>query len=156
VFESSLNRVAREVPSIRDRVTLMSGHAQQVMAASDAVLLASGTATLEATLVKRPMVVAYRLGWLTSFLLKHLKLFKAPFFSQPNLLAGRELVPEYFNAEVRADVLGPAVLEQLGRADREQLVQTFTSIHETLRRDASARAADAIVELLVKKRLAGG
>ena len=68
------------------------------MAASDAVLLASGTATLEATLVKRPMVVAYRFGALTSFLLKHLKLFKAPFFAQPNLLAGRQIVPEYFNA----------------------------------------------------------
>ena len=60
------------------------------------------TATLEATLVKRPMVVAYRLGVLTSFLLKHLKLFKAPFFAQPNLLAGRQLVPEYFNEQVRA------------------------------------------------------
>lgn len=154
VFEASLDRAALQAPALRDRVTLITGHAQSVMAASDAVLLASGTATLEATLVKRPMVVAYRLGWLTSFLLKHLKLFKAPFFAQPNLLAGRQLVPEFFNAEVRAEVLGPAVLQQLERADRDQLVQTFTSIHESLRRDASARAADAIVELIVKKRLA--
>ena len=111
-------------------------------------VVASGTATLEATLVGRPMVVAYRLSLLTTFLLKTLKLFKAPFFAQPNLLAGRQVVPEYFNDEVRADVLGPAVLTQLGRADRDQLVQTFASIHETLRRDASARAAEAIVELL--------
>ena len=118
------------------------------MAASDVVLLASGTATLEATLVKRPMVVAYRLGALTSFLLKHLKLFKAPFFAQPNLLAGRAVVPEYFNDDVRAEVLGPALLEQLQREDRAALVQTFAQIHATLRRDASARAADAIVELL--------
>lgn len=149
-FESAFDRIA--TPTLRDRVTLVNGHAQQVMAASDVVLLASGTATLEATLVKRPMVVAYRLGILTSFLLKHLKLFKAPFFAQPNLLAGRQLVPEFFNAEVRADVLGPAVLGQLERADREPLVQTFASIHETLRRDASARAADAIVDLLDKRR----
>lgn len=153
VFEEALERAAIGNPSLLDRTTLINGHAQTVMAASDVVLLASGTATLEATLVKRPMVVAYRLGMLTSFLLKHLKLFKAPFFAQPNLLAGRELVPEFFNAEVRADVLGPAVLQQLERADREQLVQTFASIHETLRRDASARAADAIVDLLVKRRL---
>jgi lipid-A-disaccharide synthase len=62
------------------------------MAASDVVLLASGTATLEATLIKRPMVVAYRLSPLTSFLLKSLKLFKAPYFAQPNLLAGRQVV----------------------------------------------------------------
>ncbi|HWK51635.1 MAG TPA: lipid-A-disaccharide synthase [Steroidobacter sp.] len=153
VFEQALERAATGIPELLERVTLINGQAQTVMAASDVVLLASGTATLEATLVKRPMVVAYRLGLLTSFLLKHLKLFKAPFFAQPNLLAGRLLVPEFFNAEVRAEVLGPAVLQQLERADREQLVQTFTSIHETLKRDASARAADAIVDLLVKRRL---
>jgi lipid-A-disaccharide synthase len=122
------------------------------MAASDVVLLASGTATLEALLVKRPMVVAYRLGALTSFLLKHLKLFKAPYFAQPNLLAGRQVVPEFFNTEVTAEVLGPAVLGQLERADRDELVQTFASIHETLRRDASARAAEAILELMTTKR----
>jgi lipid-A-disaccharide synthase len=139
---------ALEAAGVRDRVTLVDGNAQRVMAASDVVLLASGTATLEATLVKRPMVVAYRLGVLTSFLLKTLKLFKAPFFAQPNLLAGRQVVPEYFNDEVRADVLGPAVLTQLERADRDQLVQTFAAIHETLRRDASARAAEAILELM--------
>ena len=139
---------ALDAAGVRDRVTLVDGNAQQVMAASDVVLLASGTATLEATLVKRPMVVAYRLSLLTTFLLKTLKLFKAPFFAQPNLLAGRQVVPEYFNDEVRAAVLGPAVLAQLERADRDQLVQTFASIHETLRRDASARAAEAIVGLL--------
>jgi lipid-A-disaccharide synthase len=139
---------ALDAAGVRERVTLIDGNAQQVMAASDVVLLASGTATLEAMLVKRPMVVAYRLGALTTFLLKTLKLFKAPFFAQPNLLAGRQVVPEYFNDEVRADVLGPAVLAQLERADRDQLVQTFAAIHQALRRDASASAAEAIVELL--------
>jgi len=139
---------ALDAAGVRERVALVDGNAQQVMAASDVVLLASGTATLEATLVKRPMVVAYRLSALTTFLLKTLKLFKAPFFAQPNLLAGRQVVPEYFNDEVRADVLGPAVLTQFERADRDQLVQTFAAIHQTLRRDASTRAAEAIVELL--------
>lgn len=146
LFEAALITVG-----VRDRVRLFDGRAQEVMAASDAILLASGTATLEALLVKRPMVVTYRLGVLTSFLLKHLKLFKAPFFAQPNLLAGRALVPEYFNKDVRADVLGPALLAQLGRADRAELVQTFTRIHETLRRDASSRAAEAVVELLQQR-----
>ena len=133
---------------MHDRVTLIDGHAQQVMAASDVVLLASGTATLEALLVKRPMVVAYRLDGLTTSLFKLLKLFKAPFFAQPNLLAGRQVVPEFLNDDVRAEVLGPAVLEQLERADRDELMHTFASIHESLRRDASARAADAILELV--------
>jgi lipid-A-disaccharide synthase len=145
-FEAALSAAG-----VLDRVRVFDGQAQEVMAASDTILLASGTATLEATLVKRPMVVVYRLGALTSFLLKHLKLFKAPFFAQPNLLAGRALVPEYFNDEVRADVLGPAILAQLRREDRAALVQTFAQIHGTLRRDASARAADAIVELLNTK-----
>lgn len=142
-FERSL--AAR---AVADRVRLFDGRAQEVMAASDAILTASGTATLEATLVKRPMVVAYRLGALTTFLLKRLKLFKAPFFAQPNLLAGRALVPEYFNDDVRAEVLGPALLDQLGRADGADLVQTFTSIHQRLRRNASARAAEAILTLM--------
>jgi len=143
IFEHAL-----EGAGVRDQVEIFDGRAQEVMAASDAILLASGTATLEATLVKRPMVVAYRLNWLTSFLLKHLKLFKAPFFAQPNLLAGRQIVPEYFNSQVRADVLGPALIGQLERADRAALVQTFTRIHETLRRDASARAAEAVIALM--------
>jgi len=76
-----------------------------------------------------------------------MKLMKADFFSQPNLLAGRRVVPEYLQEEVRPDVLGPALLAQLERPDRADLVATFTGIHETLRRDASARAADAILEL---------
>lgn len=147
VFARSL-----EQAGVKERVTLIDGQAQQVMAASDVVLLASGTATLEALLVKRPMVVAYRLGALTSFLLKHLKLFKAPYFAQPNLLAGRQVVPEFFNVDVTAEVLGPAVLGQLERADRDELVQTFASIHESLRRDASARAAEAILDLMTTKR----
>lgn len=146
VFEAALQRAA-----VREWVKIVDGRAQEVMAASDAILLASGTATLEALLVKRPMVVIYRLGALTSFLLKQLKLFKAPYFSQPNLLAGRALVPEFFNSEVRADCLGPALLAQLGRADRAELLQTFARIHTNLQRDASARAADAIVELMQQK-----
>jgi lipid-A-disaccharide synthase len=142
-FEAALRRAG-----VLDQVRLVDGFAQEVMASSDAILLASGTATLEATLVKRPMVVAYRLGGLTSFLLKHLKLFKAPFFAQPNLLAGRAIVPEYFNDDVRAEVLGPALLTQLTREDRTELVQTFAQIHASLRRDASSRAADAITALI--------
>ncbi len=135
-------------------LTVVDGRAQDCMAASDAVLLASGTATLEATLVKRPMVVAYRVAPLTNWLLRGLKLVKTEFFSQPNLLAGRRVVPEYFQQDVRPDVLGPAVLEQLDRPDRVQLVEAFGEIHRKLRRDASAHAADAILELLARRRRA--
>jgi lipid-A-disaccharide synthase len=146
-FEHALATLAPEVP-----VRLVDGRAHEALAAADAVLVASGTATLETTLVKRPMVVAYRVAPLTSWLLRDLKLMKAEFFAQPNLLAGRRIVPEFFQEEVRPDVLGPALLEQLERADRDELVRTFGAIHQSLRRDASARAAEAILELREKKR----
>lgn len=136
---------------VAGRVAILEGQAQPAMIASDAVLLASGTATLEAALVRRPMVVAYRLGGLTTFLLKNLGLMKAPYFSQPNLLAGRLLVPEFFNEQVRAEILGPAILEQLTRPDHAELDAAFAAIHGQLRRNASAQAADAIVELLRAK-----
>lgn len=146
VFAAALQRAG-----VLDRVKLLDGQAQTAMMASDAILLASGTATLEATLVKRPMVVAYRLGTLTTFLLKHLGMMKAPFFSQPNLLAGKALVPEFFNEQVTAEVLGPAVLAQLQRHDLAQLEAEFMHIHQQLRQNASEQAAQAIVELLASK-----
>jgi len=146
-FEQALREHAPGVP-----VTLVDGRAQDAVAASDAVLVASGTATLETALVKRPMVVAYRVAPLTAWLVRDLKLVKTEFFSQPNLLAGRQLVPEFFQEQVRPDVLGPALLEQLDRPDRAELVAAFGEIHRTLRRDASARAAEAVLELLDSRR----
>jgi lipid-A-disaccharide synthase len=146
VFERALHEHAPGVD-----VRLLDGGAQQAMAASDAVLLASGTATLEAALVKRPMVVAYRVAPLTGWLLRDLGLVRTAHFSQPNLLAGRELVPEFFQDQVRPEVLGPAVLGQLDRPDRVQLLEEFRAIHLQLRRDASRRAAEAILELIVER-----
>lgn len=143
VFANALQRM-----HVSDAVHLLDGQAQMALIASDAVLLASGTATLEAALIKRPMVVVYRLGSLTTFLLKHLGLMKARFFAQPNLLADRAVVPEFYNDQVRADVLGPALLEQLARKDDPALHDEFMRIHRQLRRDASEQAAQAIVELL--------
>jgi lipid-A-disaccharide synthase len=133
-------------------VHLVDGRAEEAIAASDAVLLASGTATLETALVKRPMVVAYRVAPLTGWLLRELKLVKTEFFSQPNLLAGRPLVPEFFQEQVRPEVLGPAVLAQLERPDRDELTRAFEAIHTSLRRDASSRAAEAVLELLAARR----
>jgi lipid-A-disaccharide synthase len=147
-FEHALAQHAPDVP-----VTLVDGRAQEALAAADVVLVASGTATLETALIKRPMVVAYRVAPLTSWLLRDLKLMKAEFFAQPNLLAGRRIVPEYFQEDVRPDVLGPALLEQLERPDRADVVATFAEIHRSLRRDANARAAEAILELRAARRM---
>jgi lipid-A-disaccharide synthase len=133
-------------------VHLVDGRAHEAIAASDAVLVASGTATLETALLKRPMVVAYRLAPLTSWLLREMKLVKTQFFSHPNLLAGRPLVPEFFQEQVRPEVLGPAVIEQLDRPDRAALIDEYGRIHRMLRCDASQRAADAVLELVAGRR----
>jgi lipid-A-disaccharide synthase len=133
-------------------VQVVDGQTQQCMTASDAVLLASGTATLEGALVKRPMVVAYRVAPLTNWLLRQFRVFKAEYFALPNLLAARPLVPELFQEDVRPEVLGPAVLGQIDRPDHGELTAAFTAIHHALRRDASARAADAILDLLAHRR----
>jgi lipid-A-disaccharide synthase len=146
-FEQALREHAPGV-----EVHLVDGCAQQALAASDAVLVASGTATLETALVKRPMVVAYRVAPLTSWLLREMELVKAEYFSQPNLLAGRALVPEYFQEQVCPEVLGPALLGQLERSDRAALIEAFAGIHRVLRRDASERAAEAVLELVAARR----
>ncbi len=107
--------------------TIVEGRTQAVLTAADVVLVASGTATLETLLCKRPMVVAYRLGALTAFVLKHLGLLKAPFFAQPNLLAGRQVVPELAQGDVTPERLGREIErwldepEAVGRARRRCL-----------------------------------
>jgi lipid-A-disaccharide synthase len=130
-------------------VKIIDGQAQTALAAADGVLVASGTATLETTLSKRPMVVAYRLGAMTSALLRSFGLFKAPFFAQPNLLAGRKVVPELFQEAVTPEALGAALLAQLDDPPGvTALERIFTEIHQQLRRDASALAADAIISVM--------
>lgn len=137
-----------EVPAA-PKVLLIEGRAQQALAACDAAIVASGTATLETLLSRRPMVVAYRLGALTAFLLRRLRLVKVPYFSQPNLLVGRALVPELFQEQVSGAALGEALLGRLSDpAYLRQLDQEFRQVHETLRGGAAARAAEAILTLL--------
>jgi lipid-A-disaccharide synthase len=129
-------------------VLLIEGRAQEALAACDAAIVASGTATLETLLSRRPMVVAYRLGALTAFLLRKLRLVKVPYFSQPNLLVGRALVPELFQEQVSGAALGEALLARLD--DREYLRELdgeFRKVHETLQGNGAARAAEAIVTL---------
>ena len=129
-------------------IILVDGRSRDVMAAADAVLLASGTAALEAMLLKRPMVVSYRVNFLTYALVRLLRLLKLPYVSLPNVLAGRHLVPECLQDDARAAVIGPRLLELLRDHDaRHQQTAVFGDIHATLRRNANARAADAITEL---------
>ena len=144
VFESK----RPEVPAT-PRILLLEGRAQEALAACDAAIVASGTATLETLLSRRPMVAAYRFGALTAFLLRRLRLIKVPYFSHPNLLVGRALVPELLQEQVTGPALGQALLGLL--SDREKLREIdaeFRKVHETLRGDAAARAAEAVLTLL--------
>ncbi|MGH8418185.1 MAG: lipid-A-disaccharide synthase [Pseudomonas sp.] len=125
-------------------LTLLDGRSHVALAACDAVLIASGTATLEALLYKRPMVVAYRLAPLTYWILK--RMVKSPYVSLPNLLAQRLLVPELLQDAATADALAQTLLPLLDNGS-EQTVG-FDEIHRTLRRDASNQAADAVLSLI--------
>jgi lipid-A-disaccharide synthase len=134
-------------------VKLLEGQAQLAMTAADVVLVASGTATLEATLCKRPMVVAYRLSNATAATFRLLGLMKAPYFAQPNLLAGEGVVPELFQEAANGPQLGQAVLDWFEQPKRvAALEERFLGIHQQLRRDASARAAEAVLAIAMRKR----
>ncbi|WP_421547958.1 lipid-A-disaccharide synthase [Pseudomonas sp. QD4] len=127
-------------------LTLLDGQSHRALAACDAVLIASGTATLEALLYKRPMVVAYRLAPLTFWILK--RMVKSPYISLPNLLAQRLLVPELLQDEATPEALA-RTLSPLIEGGEEQ-TRGFDEIHRTLRRDASNQAADAVLNLIGK------
>ncbi len=118
-----------------------------VVGAADAVLLASGTATLETMLLGRPMVVAYKANPITAWIGR--RLVKIPYFSLPNLLAGEALVPEFLQEQARPEVLAAALHELLHATDHNAaLLQRFAHLGAGLRRNASERAADAVLGLL--------
>ena len=129
------------------KVQLVLKHSREVMAIADSILIASGTATLEAALLAKPMVVAYKMSPLTYAL--YSRMLTTDVVALPNILAGEKLVPEYFQQQVCADVMGPAILNSLdNHAYRSQLSERFADIHQQLRLDASERAAKAIDALL--------
>ena len=133
-------------------VRMLEGQASRALAAADVVLVASGTATLETALIRRPMVVAYRLGAVTAFLLRTLRLVKLPYFSQPNLLAGKPLVPEFFQEAATPENLSNALAHWLQNPEEVARVsQEFAAIHAQLRCDGANRAADEVAELLTAR-----
>ncbi|CRM18316.1 lipid-A-disaccharide synthase [Pseudomonas asgharzadehiana] len=128
-------------------LTLLDGQSHLALAACDAVLIASGTATLEALLYKRPMVVAYRLAPLTFWILK--RMVKSPYISLPNLLAQRLLVPELLQDDATPQALAQTLLPLIDGG--EEQTRGFDEIHRTLRRDASNQAANAVLSLIGHK-----
>lgn len=126
-------------------ITLLDGQSQTALAACEVVLIASGTATLEALLCERPMVVAYKLASLTYAIAK--RVVKVPYVSLPNILAGHCLVPELLQDEATPDKLF-AALQPLIEGNNKEQVEKFKSFHLMLRQNASERAADALLKLV--------
>jgi lipid-A-disaccharide synthase len=145
----------RDAPALE--VQLIDGQATTALSAANVVLVASGTASLEAALCKRPMVVVYRLGALTGWLITRLKLVKSKFFAQPNLLADQRVVGEYFQGQIIPESIGAELLMWLDDAERRSaLEKEFLRIHADLRRGAGTRAAQAILDLLNARKQAPG
>lgn len=132
---------------VRDpRLQLLDGASREAMTAADAVILASGTAALEAMLLKRPMLVCYRMAPLSYFIIS--RMLRVPYFSLPNLLAGAPLVEELVQEQVTEAVLVDRAGRLLAPVGQEALLQTYRDIHLQLRQDASRLAAEAILEII--------
>jgi len=126
---------------------LFNGNSHKVMAAADVLLLASGTVALEALLLKKPMVVAYKMASLTFRILSWL--VKTPFVSLPNLLADKLLVPELLQEDATPEKLSAAIMRYFENPEEAQaLSATFADMHVVLKCDASVRAAAAISKLI--------
>ena len=130
-------------------IEVIEGRMRQVLAASDLVLAASGTATLEVALSQRAQVVAYRIAPLTYWIVRTFGLLEVAHYSLPNRLAGREIVPEITQDEVRPERLVAELEAWVGDPQRrEDYLAQCRAIHAELRRDASAQAAAAVLEYL--------
>ncbi|MDR5897744.1 lipid-A-disaccharide synthase [Halomonas vilamensis] len=150
-----LNALLTEYPELATRVTLRDGQARESMVASDIVLLTSGTAALEAMLCHRPMLVAYKMAPATHWLAK--RLVKARWISLPNLIAQDTLVPELIQEAASAQAIAEQLTQLLDHpAERQALETRFASMHATLQRGASRRAAEAVEALAAGQPLVQG
>jgi lipid-A-disaccharide synthase len=135
------------------RIQIVAGQSHTVLAACDATLIASGTATLEAALFKRPMVIAYNMHWLSWKLMQRKQL--QPWVGLPNILCGEFVVPELLQDQAAPQALSDAMLQWFDAMDREPakitaLQDRFLALHHTLQRDTSTLATDAIEKILAR------
>ena len=155
-FEARVRETLAPGHPLHESVRIVDGRAHAAMIAADAVLLASGTAALEAMLAKRAMVVAYRIAPLTHFLVKALGLMRTAVYSLPNILAGRTIVPELMQEACTPQALAAALAPLLrARAPGADVLAEFMRLHDALRGDREHNAAAAVTDLLAARAGAG-
>ncbi|MCU7837996.1 MAG: lipid-A-disaccharide synthase [Candidatus Thiodiazotropha sp. (ex Troendleina suluensis)] len=143
-FQAQLHAVAPNLSLL-----LLDGQSRQAISAADVVLTASGTATLETLLFKRPMVVAYRLSTVTMWLIRTFNMLKTRYVAIANLLADRPYAPEFLQEACEPEAMGRALLNFLdNRPQREEIEQVYLAIHQRLRRNAANSAAEEILGML--------
>jgi len=145
-LQAQITQAARAA-EMGQHVQIVTGQSHAVLAACDVTLIASGTATLEAALFKRPMVIAYNMNWLTFQIMRRKQL--QPWIGLPNILCREFVVPEFLQDAATPQALADAVLQWLDAPGKiAALQQKFTTLHTELRRDTSRLAADAIEKIL--------
>ena len=147
--KAQVDALLREESIIPGEQFILVDDSHVAISAADLVVLSSGTATLEVLLLRRPMIVGYKLAAITFAIAS--RLVKIPYVALPNLLAGRQLVPEYIQHDLTAEKVGEGIVGHMtGAEDHEALMRDFEQIHKSLRLDASAVAALAIASLIEK------
>ena len=151
-LRGAIERAAAQA-GVLDQVQFVNGQSHTVLAACDVTLIASGTATLEAALFKRPMVIAYRMGWLSWEIMRRKQL--QPWVGLPNILSQEFIVPELLQDRATPNAMADAVLQWLDAIDHQPakmvtLQQQFMALHHSLRRDTSTLATDAIEKTLAR------
>ncbi len=148
--KAQLEALLREESLFRGEQFRLVDNSHRAISAADLVVLSSGTATLETLLLRRPMIVGYKLAALTYAIAS--RIVKIPYVALPNLLAGRQLVPEYIQHELTVDKVREGIVAHMGHAENHaELMKEFERIHRSIRLDASKQAAQAIASLIQRE-----
>ena len=147
IFETAMHAAYQSQPDLVLNMQIMFGHAHDAMEAADVVIVASGTATLEAALLKKPMVITYRMPYLSWQILKRMQYL--PYVGLPNILAGKFLVPELLQHEATPQKVADATLRLLSdKTYLQTLKEAFTRIHLSLKQNSAAKAARTVLGYL--------
>lgn len=143
---TQIEAVVAKYPKLAERMTVVTGKSHRVLESADAVLVASGTATLETALFKKPMVVGYTTPGISAMLIRKKGLI--PYVSLPNILAGRVIVPEFLHYYCTPDALACSLIDQLKDSRRAALQDQFEEMHHSLLRPTAQLACDAIESVM--------